>query len=1348
MTSISRASLSSGARSVQSHLAPVIVFIYILVALAIFLVSPFLFASVVRTPFIGAFVEHTLMINTAQPVSSGAWGDQLRLPFGYQIVALAGEKVQTVSQMQEILSRHQVGDQIDLQALDASGKLVTFQIKLSKLPLADQLGYFVIPYLIGLVYLISGLYVFGIRRFDPAGRAFTLFTTATSIALVSLFDLYTTNYLSQVWTFSLAVIGGALINLALLFPESIRQVVRYPFLGWIGYAVAIVLGLFAWPTLNNFTNPTDYVTAWRIEFIFMAVSFISFIAMIVMRRLTASSPVVREQARLIFWGALLSFTLIGVWLVVTTINPSLHFTPLLLIPLAFFPVFTAYAIIRYRLLSTDLFLSRIVLYAMLAALAMASYMLLVGGVSFLVGDALKPTNPLLVGLMIFILAIGLNPARNYLQGAVDRFFFKGQLVYRELQQSFGRELTQAMELTTIIELLRSFVERAMSPAYLHVYVYDPLSGHYVAAAGKDKTPTSDIRFPATSAMVQVLSKQREALFLADVSELPAALLAEQARLRLLYATLFVPLPGRDQLIGWLALGNRRSGEPYTSSELRLLEALCDQAALAVERAQVVADLERHVRELNVLARVAQGVSFTVTFDDILELLSAQANQVLPARDFRVTLQDRETEILSHAFVLENDDRLTEKEGHPIPVGQGLEREVINLQRWLITDDYERECRRRGLLPVLPGVYAWMGVPLNAGAETIGLLSVASRDPAVTYTDEQRDLLQAIADQASGAIVKARSLEETESRARQLAKLNEIGLSLTSTLEIKPLLNQILESAVEILNCQAGSLFLVDAQTDELVFEVVISPVAEDLIGRRLPAGTGLVGQSLQSGKAIIANDVKRRKEWDQQMDDKTGFDTQDMLVIPMRIQDRGIGVIEVINKANGAPFTNSDLELLTAFSNQATIAIENARLYTMTDQALAARVEELSVMQRIDRELNASLDIERAMRITLDWAMRQSRVEAGLVGIAEENGLRVMISQGYAEELAHYTTSNNGDRPLITDDLPVLKRVLETGQPSSTTLDSTASPTPTSILENANLQLAIPIRRETDTIGILLLESRRVETDPDELMNFLMRLSDHAAIAIANARLYEEVKEANLAKSQFVSFVAHELKNPMASIKGYSELVAGGMAGPVNDMQKSFLGTVRSNVDRMNTIVTDLNDLTKIQVGNLRLDYRALPVMEVLDDVVRSLKKQIDEKSQELIFQIPADVPIVWADPARLAQIITNLVSNAHKYTPENGKIIIGADRYQAPADTPAGLEYVHLWVEDSGIGIPEEEQKKIFQQYFRTDTAKEMAAGTGLGLAITKSLVEMQGGNIWFTSGGAGNGAVFHFTIPIAEAQ
>jgi signal transduction histidine kinase len=1343
-----RQSFSEFSIFLQTRFAPVVTLLYLLLAMMVFLVTPILYFVAIRTPFIGAYVEHTLMINDARPTTPGAWGEDLRLPtFGYQIMAVNGNEVSSVIELRQTLNRLKVGEQIELLLRDPDGGRKAIKTTLIYLPAGDRLGYFFLPYLIGLVYLLSGLYVFSIRRYDPAGRAFVLFTASTGIALACLFDLYTTSYLASVWSFALAMVGGALVNLALLFPERVRWVVKNPFYGWIGYGVALILGIYSWTTIYNFTIPRAYVLAWQLEFIFVAFSAVFFMFMVGRCWLVAPSSIMRGQARLIFWGALLSFGPIALWFVITIINPAIQFTPWLLLPLVFFPLFTGYAIIRYRLLRTDYILSRAVLYAILAILTISSYIFLVGGLSLVFGNVISAGNPLVIGIFIFLLAIIFNPLRDYLQKAVDRYFFRGQIVYREMQQAFGRELTQVMELAEIVALLRRFIDQSLSPSFLHIYLYDPLSGHYIATANEKGILTSDIRFPSNSVLVHVLSRQRGALYLADVVSLPAALLPEMARLSLLSASLFIPLPGRSQLIGWIALGNRRSAEPYTDRDLSYLDALSDQAALAVERAQVVADLERRVREMNVLTRVAQGVSFTVAFDDILELISAQTNQIVPARDFRVTLVDKETEIVYHAFYLENDERIHERENQPLSVSQGLEIEVINSQRALLTDDYERECRGRGLLPAAHGVYAWMGVPLNAGAETIGVMSIASRDPAVIYTDEQRDLLQAIADQASGAIVKARSLEESERRARQLAKLNEIGLGLTSTLDIKPLLNQILESATDILNCQAGSLFLVDSQTDELIFEVVLGPVAANLVGRRLPPGTGLVGQSVQAARPLIANDAKRRKEWFDKTDEQTGFDTQDLLVVPMRVQDRVIGVIEVINKANGAPFTDADQELLTAFTSQATIAIENARLYTMTDQALAERVEELSVMQRIDRELNASLDIERAMRITLDWALRQSRAEAGLVGAVEEEGVRVMVAQGYPSDILVSRDDGNGNHSQLVVNLPTLRDSVQRGQARCVLASEVENRAAFSLLKGAQSQIVIPIRRETNTIGVLLLESYHPEASPEEMLNFLTRLSDHAAIAIANARLYEEVIEANLAKSRFVSFVAHELKNPMASIKGYTELVATGMAGSVNEMQSSFLATVRSNVDRMNTIVSDLNDLTKIQVGNLRLDFKAVKISDVLDDVVRSLRRQVEEKEQHMEMHLPEDLPLVWADAARMAQILTNLVSNAHKYTPQAGVFDIGAERQVMQDGSLAGTEFVHIWVKDQGIGISEEDQKKIFQQYFRTDDAKEMASGTGLGLAITKSLVELQGGRIWFDSVFE-QGTTFHFTLPVAETQ
>ena len=220
----------------------------------------------------------------------------------------------------------------------------------------------------------------------------------------------------------------------------------------------------------------------------------------------------------------------------------------------------------------------------------------------------------------------------------------------------------------------------------------------------------------------------------------------------------------------------------------------------------------------------------------------------------------------------------------------------------------------------------------------------------------------------------------------------------------------------------------------------------------------------------------------------------------------------------------------------------------------------------------------------------------------------------------------------------------------------------------------------------------------------------------------------------------------MAALNGYTELVASGVAGQVNEMQAGFLATVRANVDRMNTIVSDLNDLTKIQVGNMRLDYRAVRMDEALDEAIRSLRRQIDEKEQVLELSLPADLPNVWADPSRMGQILVNLVSNATKYTPAQGRIYIGSELYKSDDEELAHVDFVHVWVRDTGIGISEADQQKIFQQYFRTDVAKETASGTGLGLNITKSLIEMQGGRIWFESE-TGKGTAFHFILPVAEA-
>jgi signal transduction histidine kinase len=1325
----------------------IVVIVYQGIAVLGFIFALFLASRWLKTPFLGAFFEQTMLRNEAAPSApSSAWAlfDQTR--FRDQLIAVNGVPVKSFNDVEDVLEGKRpgtlptetgfsAGDTIPVTIKKFDDGEQTLDVTLGTLPMADRIAIIVIPGILGVLFLIISLWIFGLRRGESSGRAFALFTSSLAIVMGTLFDLYTTHAFVHLWTLSLAVLGGSMVDMAMAVPQEFRPAIHRPAIRWMGYFAGLILTGYAYLTLFNFQNPTAYIVAWRLLYLFVAVSALVFFGFVIHRAFLSSSPVIKTQARTILIGALLGFSVMIVWLVNMAFRWfEFPFTTRLFLPIILFPAALGYTILRYRLIQTDTWMRQSLIYVLLTIFLVGGIAVVVTGLTLIFKGFQPFNNTWLIVVVAFILAVLLNPLHNRLQGMVDSALFRGQRAYLKSQQEFTHKLSTAVNQQGISQILRESVMNSLAPDRVHIFIYDAMNDQYAAMPGADNRPTSDLRFASTSPLAQHFEKEHLPIYL-DENRIPPSLASDQARLALLGCRLYIGLPGKERLLGWLAVGSRLSGQPYTTQDLAFAENLCEQTALSLERAQTVSDLERRVQEMNALSRVSQGVNITLSFDDVLELIYAQTSQIVPAADFHITLYDKAANYFFHAFCVEQGDRVEVEEDQPLPPNTGLVQDVILKGRPLITQDYTRECQARNVLPGEQGVYAWLGVPLNAGADTIGTLSIASRDPIVTYTHTQQELLQNIADHTAGAIVKSRLLQETERRARQLSTLNEITRQLTSTLESEPLLNNILENAVSILNCEAGSLFLVDDQTDDLIFKVTVGPpVSSSLIGQHIPRGTGIVGRAVETQSPVIENDAQNSETHSTATDEKTGFITRALLAVPLQIKDRVLGVIEVINRRDRLPFGDDDQNLLTAFAGQAAVAIENARLYTLTDQELAARVEELSVMQRIDRELNASLEMERAMRITLEWAMRQSRAQSGLIGMLAENSLRIMAHQGYGEHLAAYT-----DTPLPLD-LPALQQAVTTGQPQRQTLDPAMGG---SLLPEAVEQIVIPIRREAQVIGLLMLESL---ASTSEDVSFLNRLSDHAAIAIANAQLYLEVQNANAAKSEFVSFVAHELKNPMTSIKGYTELLAGGKVGTINDMQANFLRTISSNVERMSTLVSDLNDNSKIEAGRLRLDFKAMNVAEVVDEVVRSTRRQIEDRKQTIDVTLPEPLPPVWADRTRVAQVLTNLVSNAHKYTPEEGQVYVSGEVASNQWDPGGAARVVHLWVRDTGIGITPEDQAKIFQKFFRSDDEKAREApGTGLGLNITKSLVEMQGGRIWFDSEFR-KGTTFHITIPVAE--
>jgi signal transduction histidine kinase len=239
-------------------------------------------------------------------------------------------------------------------------------------------------------------------------------------------------------------------------------------------------------------------------------------------------------------------------------------------------------------------------------------------------------------------------------------------------------------------------------------------------------------------------------------------------------------------------------------------------------------------------------------------------------------------------------------------------------------------------------------------------------------------------------------------------------------------------------------------------------------------------------------------------------------------------------------------------------------------------------------------------------------------------------------------------------------------------------------------------------------------------------------IVLRDITLEQEVARV---KNDFVSLVSHELRTPMTSIKGYTDLMLKGAVGALNEQQKSFMTIVKSNVDRMAELVSDLLDVSRLEAGRVRLTLERLDLAGVVLEISQELAETMRQRELTLHCSLPPGLPPVCADRGRVVQVLLNLLSNAYRYTPAGGKITIAV---QALGDE------VQVDVTDTGIGVSGKDRELIFERFYRADhPVVRKQAGTGLGLPIARSLIEMHGGRLWLRSE-AQAGSTFSFTLPV----
>ena len=584
-------------------------------------------------------------------------------------------------------------------------------------------------------------------------------------------------------------------------------------------------------------------------------------------------------------------------------------------------------------------------------------------------------------------------------------------------------------------------------------------------------------------------------------------------------------------------------------------------------------------------------------------------------------------------------------------------------------------------------------------------------------------------------MKNQIVERQEAR---LAALYEVSSQLGKSLDLGEVLNQVMDSIIQLTGAERGFLMLYDTEKGKLQTRAARNFDQETIEADAVNISQTVIERAINTGEGILSSNAQEDDRFSSQ-ESVVGYQLRSIMCAPLRVRGHTLGAVYVDNRLFSGVFENDDLGLLVTFANQAAIAIENARLFTQTDQALARRVEELSLFQRIDQQLNRSLELNQVLSLSLNWAIALTNAAGGSIGLFEEldeeaegaatkqQVLRLMVFRGEEE---------HSESRLVEMDHPIVRQILKEGRSVLTrdvTEEQSVDGTP------ASVQLAVPVQQDGVITGLITLETQHnVEINREDIA-FVERLSDRAAVAIKNAKLYEAIQAANKAKSDFISLVAHELRVPMTSIKGYTDLMNAGLAGPLSDQQKQFLEVIRRNLTRMSSLISDLSDINHIESGRMKFDLKAFDLREVVADVTDSLRERISNREQTLHIEIEDELPLVYADSTRIAQIISNLISNANKYTPEGGEIVIRA--------LPNGRS-AHISIQDNGLGISEEDQQKLFTQFFRAEDAKvREQPGWGLGLSIVRRMVEAQDGEIGFESK-LGEGSTFTFTIPLAKME
>jgi signal transduction histidine kinase/DNA-binding response OmpR family regulator len=408
------------------------------------------------------------------------------------------------------------------------------------------------------------------------------------------------------------------------------------------------------------------------------------------------------------------------------------------------------------------------------------------------------------------------------------------------------------------------------------------------------------------------------------------------------------------------------------------------------------------------------------------------------------------------------------------------------------------------------------------------------------------------------------------------------------------------------------------------------------------------------------------------------------------------------------------------------------------EQDLRERVEratwQMNTLYRVSIDIGTDLELEPRLRRIAETTARLMNARAAVVYLhhEESGGYEVAAVHGASRPEPGVSTP-----PVLAGSGPVGMAAFNLSAVRGGEPDGPPTPVP-GLSETARTLLAVPLPQGARSLGVLLAIDRP-EGFGDAEQEFLTLFASQAAVQIRNSQLYEHTKSLDRMKSDFVAVVSHETRTPLTSVKGALELLGDERYFRNNEQQAKLLAIAHANAERMLLLINDILDFSKLESASLPMTIERQRLEPVIEQAAHNLRMLIEERRIQLTIDLPNDLPDALVDAHRIAQVLTNLISNAIKFSPPGGRIEVGAEVHD---------DQIHIAVRDHGEGIAQVDLPKLFRKFQQIDSGStRKVGGTGLGLVISKGIVEQHGGRIGVNSA-RGEGSTFWFSVPIARKE